>query len=929
MKDLPDRYDFASSEPEIYRAWIEAGCFNAHAKDSARVGGEREAYTIVMPPPNVTAILHVGHGLNNSIQDVIVRWARMNGAEALWVPGMDHAGIATQNVVEKLIATDGSTRFDLGREAFIRRTEEFVAETGGVILQQLRAIGASADWSRTAYTLSPELSRAVREAFVRLYERGLIYRGHRVIHWCPRCLTSLSDEEAEFSDEAGKLYHIAYPVDGPADRALIIATTRPETMLADVAVAVNPDDERYRDLIGKHVRLPIVNRLIPVIADAYADPAFGTGVVKITPAHDANDFEVGRRHSLAMPVVIDEHGVVREVVDADGRVPASISGLDRFEARERIVEMLRASGALQRVEPHEHAVRHCYRCDTVVEPRLSDQWFVKMEPLARPALQGFRDGAIRILPERWEAVYVNWLTNIRDWNISRQLWWGHRIPVWYCNDCDAPQNIIVSREDITECPSCGGPVTQDNDVLDTWFSSWLWPISTLGWPDEKSPELAAFYPTDTLVTAPEILFFWVARMIMAGYEFMGRAPYHTVYLHGTARDTLHRKMSKSLGNGIDPLDVVKLYGADALRWTLIAGMGMGADVILDPGDIDKSFAAGRNFGTKLWNIGRFLLDRVGTDAVDPIDALDAASLTRADEWILARLDAAIGECDRALGPLWPTTPHDSADGRVWRESERYAGLRLNEYAEAARRFVWNELADWYLESVKARLDVPGADRDVARSVLVHAFDSALRLLHPVVPFVTEALWQRLPGRAAGEFLVRAAWPKRASDIESAGATEFELVREAVLAVRQIRGDNAVPPGKMIEVFVRPPSGGENGSGRALFDGELATIGRLTRAEVTLVDAAPAGAAAHAVLSGGAEVIVPLAGLIDVDKECARLRAEVAELGNQIASREGRLNNAKYVERAPAQVVANDRAILEEMKGKRDQLVDKVRSLCGA
>src|SRR5512133_452821 len=490
MKDLPDRYDFASSEPEIYRAWIEAGCFNAHANDSARVGGEREPYTIVMPPPNVTAILHVGHGLNSSIQDVIIRWARMNGAEALWVPGTDHAGIATQNVVEKIVAAEGSTRFDLGREAFVRRTEAFVEETGGVILEQLRAIGASADWSRTAYTLSPELSRAVREAFVRLYERGLIYRGHRVIHWCPRCLTSLSDEEAEFNDEAGKLYHIAYPVDGQSSRTLVIATTRPETMLADVAVAVNPEDERYRDLIGKHVRLPIVNRLIPVIADEYADPAFGTGVVKITPAHDANDFEVGRRHSLAMPVVIDEHGVVREVTDADGRVPASISGLDRFEARERIVEMLRESGALQRIEPHQHAVRHCYRCDTVVEPRLSDQWFVKMEPLARPALQAVRDGAIRVLPERWEAVYVNWLTNIRDWNISRQLWWGHRIPVWYCKDCDPPQDIIVSREDITECPYCGCPVTQDEDVLDTWFSSWLWPISTLGWPNEQSPDLA-------------------------------------------------------------------------------------------------------------------------------------------------------------------------------------------------------------------------------------------------------------------------------------------------------------------------------------------------------------------------------------------------------------------------------------------------------
>jgi valyl-tRNA synthetase len=554
-----------------------------------------------------------------------------------------------------------------------------------------------------------------------------------------------------------------------------------------------------------------------------------------------------------------------------------------------------------------------------------------MEPLARPALQGHRDGAIRILPERWEAVYVNWLTNIRDWNISRQLWWGHRIPVWYCRDCDPPQDIIVSREDVRECPYCGGPVKQDEDVLDTWFSSWLWPISTLGWPNEKSRDLAAFYPTDTLVTAPEILFFWVARMIMSGYEFMGRAPYHTVYLHGTARDTQHRKMSKSLGNGIDPVDVIKLYGADALRWTLIAGMGMGTDVILDPDDIDKSFATGRNFGTKLWNIGRFLLDRAGNDPVRAVSEIDASSFTRADQWILDRLDTAIEECDRALGPLQPTTKHASPDVRVWTEAERYAGLRLNEYAESARRFVWNELADWYLESLKARLDMPGADRDIARGVLVHAFDSALRLLHPVVPFVTEALWQRLPGRATGEFLATASWPARAHSGHEAVARasqEFESVREAVLAVRQIRGDNNVPPGKTIDVHVRAKPATNGSDPRALFEAEASTIARLTRSDVRVVETAPAGAAAHAVLAGGTEIIVPLAGLIDVERECGRLRGEVAELEKQITSREGRLSNAKYVERAPANVVANDRAILEEMKAKRDQLKDKVKSLCG-
>ncbi|HVX39681.1 MAG TPA: valine--tRNA ligase [Gemmatimonadaceae bacterium] len=922
---LPDRYDFASSDPEIYRAWIEGGCFHAHAEQSERVGGTREPYTIVMPPPNVTAILHVGHGLNNTVQDVIMRWARMKGAEALWVPGTDHAGIATQNVIEKQLTLEGKTRFDLGREAFVRRTEVFVTETGGTILQQLRAIGASADWTRTAYTLSPELSRAVREAFVRLYERGLIYRGYRVIHWCPRCLTSLSDEEAEFNDETGKLYHIGYPVAGGEGRVLVVATTRPETMLGDVAVAVNPEDARYRDLIGKHVILPVVHREIPIIADDYADPAFGTGVVKITPAHDANDFEVGKRHNLAMPIVIDEHGAMREVKDADGRVPADLAGVDRFAARERIVERLRESGALQKVETHNHAVRHCYRCDTVVEPRLSEQWFVKMEPLARPALQAVRDGAIRILPERWEAVYVNWLTNIRDWNISRQLWWGHRIPVWYCENCESPHDVLVSRDDVAQCPRCGGAVRQDEDVLDTWFSSWLWPISTLGWPNEQSPDLAAFYPTDTLVTAPEILFFWVARMIMSGYEFMGRAPFHTVYLHGTARDTQHRKMSKSLGNGIDPLDVVQIYGADALRWTLIAGMGMGSDVILDPNDIDKSFATGRNFGTKLWNIGRFLLDRVGDDPVAPIASLDRAAMTRADEWILARLDAAIEECDRALGPLRPTIAHGSPDARVWNDAERTAGLRLNEYAEAARRFVWNELADWYLESLKGRLDQPGAARETARTILVHAFDQALRLLHPIVPFITEAIWQKLPGRRAGEFLATTAWPERRASGDAEAAAEFELVREAVLAVRQIRGDNAVAPGKTIDVLLRPAPGAT----RTLFEREAAAVGRLARATVTIADGAAEGAAAHAVITGGTEIVVPLAGLIDVDKECARLRGEVAELEKQIAAREGRLNNAKYVERAPANVVANDRAILQEMKSKREQLVDKVRSLCGA
>ena len=921
---LPDRFDPAQLEPDIYQRWLSANAFSADPARSTRAGGDRTPFTIVMPPPNVTAILHVGHGLNNTIQDVVIRWARMRGTEALWVPGTDHAGIATQNVVERLIAIDGSTRFDLGRQMFVKRTEDFVAETGGVILAQLKAIGASADWSRTAYTLSPELSHAVRTAFVRLYERGLIYRGHRVIHWCPRCLTSLSDEEAEFQDEPGFLYHIRY---GSGDRSVTIATTRPETMLADVAVAVHPKDKRYEQLVGKTVALPIVGIEIPVIADDYADPKFGTGVVKITPAHDANDFDVGLRHRLPMPVVIDEHAIVREVEDAAGRVPPAINGLDRFIARERVVIMLKESRALVKVEPHQHAVRHCYRCDTVVEPRLSDQWFVKMEPLARPALQAVRDGAIRILPERWEAVYVNWMENIRDWNISRQLWWGHRIPVYYCVECDPPTKINVSIEPLTECPHCGCPVVQDEDVLDTWFSSWLWPLSTLGWPNTdpslrsgqaQTPDLKAFYPTDVLITAPEILFFWVARMIMAGYAFEGRAPFHTVYLHGTVRDTNHVKMSKSLGNGIDPLEVVTLYGADALRWTMVAGMGMGADVILDPKDLEKSFATGRNFATKLWNIGRFILGAVGDERVHRIGDVDAAKLTRADKWILARLDGAISECDAALGPMAPGDKH------FWLPEQRYAGLRLNEYAETARRFVWNELADWYVETAKGRLNTAGADRDVARAVLVHAFDQALRLLHPIVPFVTEALWQKLPSRPRDALLATSEWPTCRSLVADATHDDFfPHIREAILAIRQIRATYNVAPGKQIDVHIHPASTAAD----RLFSEESATIGRMARATVTVSGKAPEGAAAHAIVSGS-ELTVPLAGLVDVAKECERLRGELADLMRQIESRSGRLSNAKYVERAPPTVVASDRAILAEMQGKARQLEDKVATLCG-
>jgi valyl-tRNA synthetase len=918
LTDLPAQYEPGQVERAIYDRWIEAGIFSADEKRSRRNGGDREPFVIVMPPPNVTAVLHMGHGLNNTVQDVIIRWRRMVGDETLWVPGTDHAGIATQNIIEKQLAVEGKSKADLGREAFIARTIAFVEETGGEILRQLRAIGASADWNRTAYTFSPELSIGVREAFVQLYERGLIYRGHRVIHWCPRCMTSLSDEEAEHSEETGTLYHIAYPIAGAKSNArLNVATTRPETMLGDVAVAVHPDDERYKKLIGKSVVLPIANVEIPIIADEYVDPTFGTGVVKITPAHDPNDFEVGRRHKLPMPVIMAPDGTMANGADADSRVPAELIGIDRFEARERIIRTLEKSKQLIKAEAHQHAVRHCYRCDTVVEPRLSDQWFVKMEPLAKPALKGVRDGTIRILPERWEAVYINWLENIRDWNISRQLWWGHRIPVWYCDKCNCQ---MVSRTDVAACEKCGGEVRQDEDVLDTWFSSWLFPISTLGWPDKNSAALAAFYPTDDLVTAPEILFFWVSRMIMAGYAFMDAPPFHTVYLHGTVRDMNHVKMSKSLGNGIDPLDVVTKYGADALRYTVISGMGMGADLMLDHRDLERSFAPGRNFATKLWNIGRFLLANVGSAPVSSVDELRDDDLTLADRWILGRLNATILECDTALGPARP-------EKKKWRPEERYTGLRLSEYAEAARRFVWNDLADWYLETTKSRIGSQGTDSEVARAVLTHCFDYALRLLHPIMPFISETLWQRLPFPVAAErteFLAVAQWPlpHPASTDERQAIASFDLVCDAVRAVRQIRSDYAIPPGKPIDVAI------QSKAQASLFADHSQLIGRLSRSTVNVGKGSTATGAAHAVLSDGSEVIIPLEGLVDVTKECGKLRAELEQLETQLVALSKRLRNEGFTSRAPANVVEAERKKEQDWTRRRLQLAEKVKALCG-
>ena len=888
---LPPQYAPRDVERGLYRRWVDRGAF-APSPDP-----RREPYVIVIPPPNVTAVLHMGQGLNNVTQDVLIRFERMRGRAALWLPGTDHAGIATQNVVERIIASEGKSRFDLGRERFVERVWAFVRETGNTILEQLKVIGCSCDWSRTRFTLDPDYSRAVREVFVRLWEEGLIYRGHRVIHWCSRCLTALSDEEAEAGEpETGKLFYIRYPVENGPAPYLTVATTRPETMLGDTAVAVNPNDARHRAFVGKTARLPITGIPIPIIADEAVDPLFGSGFVKVTPAHDAADFEIGTRHGLDMPLIMREDGTMGdEGGRADGRtggqrVPNELLGIDRFEARERIVAMLREQGLLEKIEPHTYSLRRCYRCDTIVEPRLSDQWFVKMKPLAEPALRAYHKGEIRLVPERWGATYEHWLENIRDWNISRQLWWGHRIPVFTCAECG---ERWADRHDPLSCRRCGGTVEQDPDVLDTWFSSWLWPFATLGWPDQ-TPDLSRFYPGHTLVTAPEILFFWVARMIMAGYHFLGKRPFATVYLHGTVRDMQHRKMSKSLGNGIDPLDVVRVYGADALRWTAIAGISLGSDLILDPNDLDTTFAPGRNFANKLWNIGRFVLAQL-PESVQPIESIDVKALPLADRWILSRLQATVAEATRSL--------------------EQF---RLDEAAKRCFEFAWKELADWYVEAVKPRLAAAAA-----QAVLAYCFDTVLRLLHPVVPFITEELWQKLPGRKPDELLILAAWPPTELELADAQADqEFPLVQEAISSIRMLRAEYRVPPKARLRASLRP----RTERARQALSGERETILRLAQLADLAFDGKRATVGAHAVLVDGSEVFVALEGEIDVQRECSRLASELARLDRQLSGLEAKLANQDFIARAPSEVVAKER---EKERGWRDQrqaLADKLKSL---
>ncbi len=889
---LAPRFDPSAIETSLYERWLKAGVFTADARDGDA------PYVIVIPPPNVTAVLHMGHGLNNTIQDVLIRFERMRGREALWLPGTDHAGIATQNVVERLIASEeGTQRRDLGRERFVDRVWTYVRETGNTILEQLKAIGCSCDWSRTRFTLSEEYSRAVLTVFVDLFHQGLIYRGHRVIHWCPRCLTALSDEEAEFRDRDDHLYYIRYPlVDaGDAEESVVVATTRPETMFGDVALVFHPDDDRYQHLLGRSVRIPLTDVLIPIAVSPRVEREFGTAMLKVTPAHDANDFEIANEleGEYETPVIIDAEG---KMVPDPARVPSVIHGLERYAARKRIVEMLESEHLLDKTEPYRHAVRHCYRCDTVVEPRLSDQWFVRMKPLAEPALEAYQRGRLTFVPERWGGVYENWLTEIRDWNISRQLWWGHRIPAWYCEN-EGCGHITVALDTPTACERCDGSLRQDEDVLDTWFSSWLWPFATMGWP-AQTEDLARFYPGHTLATAAEIIFFWVARMVMAGFHFMGKQPFDTVYIHGTVRDTLHRKMSKSLGNGIDPIEVVHRYGADALRFTVIAGAPVGTDVILDPNDLETTFSPGRNFANKLWNVGRFILSNLDGPIV-PADRWDPTQFELADRWILSRAQRAIADTTEAL--------------------ERF---RLNDAANIAYHFVWDDLADWYVEQVKPRLYGTAAGGEVARAVLSNVFETALRLLHPIMPFITEELWQHLPG-AREAMLVTAQWPSPRADLTDEEAEDrFARVQALVSAVRSVRADYSVPPATAVPAVVQPSSR----EALEAFHAEQRTIERLAKLTKLTTDGGGDGVGAHHVLPDGSAVFVPLGDAIDVTKECDRLQGDMERIGDQLAAVQKKLANQQFIAKAPSDVVERERDKERSWREQREILSSKLRAL---
>jgi len=885
MSELPKNVDPKAIEAKWYAWWKEKGFFRA---DAARGG---RPYAIVIPPPNVTGILHMGHALNESIQDVLVRRKRMQGYNAVWVPGTDHAGIATQNVVERQLKKEGKSRWDMPREDFLQRVWAWKEQYGGTILHQLEKLGNSCDWSRTRFTMDAGLSEAVAEVFIRLYEKKLIYRGEYIINWCPRCCTALSDEESEHENTAGHLWHIRYPVKGGRKNEFVtVATTRPETMLGDTAVAVNPRDERYAKLKGKTLVLPLLNREIPVIEDDFVDPQFGTGAVKVTPAHRPNDFEMGRRHDLPMIDVMTETGEMNENA-------GPYQGLTREECRQKIVADLQAAGLLVKVDDHAHAVGHCYRCRTVVEPRLSPQWFVKMKPLARPAIEAAKDGRVRFVPERWNKTYLEWMENIRDWCISRQIWWGHRIPVFYCDAPDC-QHEWAAKGQPEKCPRCGSDrFHQDPDVLDTWFSSWLWPFSVFGWP-QKNDDLKFYYPTSDLVTAPEIIFFWVARMIMAGLEFMGDVPFRRVYLHGTVRDNQGRKMSKSLGNSIDPLDIIADYSADALRFSLIALTATGQDVYISK----EKFELGRNFGTKIWNAARFMQMHTGGPAPDVRDPqFDPALLTADDQHILARLHKTIAACD-----------------------EHVERCRFNDYAKAIYEFFWHEFCDWYVEYAKPPLYGADAARKAETLKVMHyVLSRALCLLHPIMPFLTEELWQGMGYAAMAESIMIAPWPEALDEEELAAwgvqpeAVAYVDAKHAAIGLaRNLRADYGLAPAQTADFVLRPADAAVGERVRADRAAYLPYL-KADKLEVE-ADFTPAKAMPSVITPLGT-LFMSLAGHVDVEAEKKRLAEQLQKTEQDLLATSKRLENENFVGRAPPEVVEQVRARKRELQEKREKL----------
>ena len=865
-KELAKAYEPQEVEGRIYDFWMKGGYFHAE------VDPKKKPYTIVIPPPNITGQLHMGHAWDETLQDILIRWKRMQGYSALWLPGTDHASIATEAKIVEAMREEGLSKEDLGREGFLERAWAWKDKFGGRILEQLKLLGSSCDWDRLRFTMDEGCSKAVRHVFVKLYEEGLIYRGERIINWCPNCKTAISDAEVIFEEQQGSFWHLRYPLaDGSG--YIQLATTRPETMLGDTAVAVHPEDERYKHLVGKNVILPLVNKEIPIVADEYVEMDFGTGVVKITPAHDPNDFEVGQRHNLPVINVMNEDGSINE----NGGKYAGLSGL---EARKQIVKDLEEGGYLIKVEPLKHNVGTCQRCHTVVEPRVSTQWFVKMEPLAGPAIDVVKDGAIRLIPDRMEKTYYNWMENIKDWCISRQLWWGHRIPAWYCEDCG---ETIVSETDVDTCPKCGGKhLHQDSDTLDTWFSSALWPFSTLGWPD-NTPELEYFYPTNTLVTGYDIIFFWVARMIFSGLKHTGKAPFDTVLFHGLLRDSQGRKMSKSLGNGIDPVDVINQYGADALRFTLVTGNSPGNDARYS----DEKVAASRNFANKIWNAARFI--HMNIDGHDVPCALPA-TLSLEDQWIVSRFNTVAKEVTENLDKF-------------------ELGMAVSKLYD----FIWDDFCDWYIELAKRPLS--GEDQAVAqntRQVLVWVLTHTLALLHPFMPFVTEEIWQSLPHD--GEALIVAPWPQYEEGHAFPQAeAEMKKVMELITAVRTRRSEMNVPPSKKAHLYIET-------SDTAAFEAEREAIAKLAYCSaVEIGESFPQAEGSVTVVTAACRGYLPMDDLVDKKAETARLTKELEGAKKQLATAEAKLQNEKFISKAPQNVI-------DGVKDNAAKLREKVRMI---